>query len=445
MKVAIIGTGYVGLVTGTCLAEMGNTITCVDIDKRKIDMLRDGAIPIYEPGLEDIVKSNFESGRLTFTTDFASAIHNNEVIIIAVGTPPAEDGSADLQHVLKVAETIGQTMKEPKIVVNKSTVPVGTGEKVRASVQKELTKRNLKLNFSVVSNPEFLKEGAAVNDFMKPDRIVIGCDSDEAKQKMQQMYQPFVLNGHRIIFMDIKSAELTKYAANAMLATKISFMNEIARVAEKVGADISAVRQGIGSDARIGFHFIYPGIGYGGSCFPKDVKALVRTARENGIPLEILESVEAVNQSQRKYFVDKISAHFQNNLKGKKFAMWGLSFKPETDDIREAPAIDIIEALVAAGAEVVAFDPIASENMIHHFKLDHPEILKHFKTMDDQYEVLANADALLLITEWKPFRSPDFGKIKQLLKSPVIFDGRNQYDPEQMKISGFTYSCVGRK
>lgn len=444
MKVAVVGTGYVGLVTGTCLAEMGNTITCVDIDKKKIDLLKDGVIPIYEPGLEELVKSNYDSKRLDFTTDISKAIHASDVIIIAVGTPPNEDGSADLKHVLKVAETIGQTMTENKIVVNKSTVPVGTGDKVRSTIAAELVKRNLNIQFSVVSNPEFLKEGAAVNDFMKPDRIVVGCDSDDAQEKMNQMYKPFVLNGHRIIFMDIRSAELTKYAANAMLATKISFMNEISRIAEKVGADVSAIRQGIGSDSRIGFHFIYPGIGYGGSCFPKDVKALVRTGRENNVPMQILEAVEDVNKSQREIFVSKILKHYQNNLKGKKFAIWGLSFKPETDDIREAPAIDIIESLVSAGAEVLAYDPVAAENMLEHFKQNNPKILPMFKVLDDQYEVLAGTDALLLVTEWKPFRSPDFTKIKAALKTPVIFDGRNQYDPEQMRTLGIKYSCIGR-
>jgi UDPglucose 6-dehydrogenase len=444
MSLAVVGTGYVGLVTGTCLAEMGNSVTCVDIDKRKIDMLRDGIIPIYEPGLDDLVKSNALSGRLQFSTDLDGAIEKNDILMIAVGTPPNEDGSADLQHVLNVAKTIGQKMNEHKIVITKSTVPVGTGDKVKATIAAELKKRGSSLTFSVVSNPEFLKEGAAVNDFMKPDRIIVGCEDDEAREKLRQMYQPFVLNGHRVIFMDIRSAELTKYAANGMLATKISFMNEVARVAEKVGADISAVRQGIGSDARIGFHFIYPGIGYGGSCFPKDVKALVRTGRENGLEMQILEAVESVNQSQREFFTQKIERFFTSGLKGKKFAVWGLSFKPETDDIREAPALDIIEHLVQAGATVAAFDPIAIENTKNYLQQQKPHTLTSVHFSDNQYEVLKQADALLLITEWKPFRSPDFAKMKSLMKAAVIFDGRNQYDPEQLRTNGYHYISIGR-
>lgn len=445
MKVAIIGTGYVGLVTGACLAEMGNTITCVDVDKRKIDLLRDGIIPIYEPGLEALVKNNSAAHRLTFTTDIAPAIIENEIIMIAVGTPPNEDGSADLQHVLKVAATIGQHMNSHKIVVTKSTVPVGTADKVKATIAEELKKRGATTTFSVASNPEFLKEGAAVNDFMKPDRIVIGCEDEVAKEKLGRMYHPFVLNGHRVIFMDIRSSELTKYAANAMLATKISFINEISRLAEKVGADISAVRQGIGSDARIGFHFIYPGIGYGGSCFPKDVQALVRTGHENGSHLQILEAVEKVNKSQREFFVHKIKTHYKNNLSGLRFAVWGLSFKPETDDIREAPALDIIDALLAAGAHVVAHDPIAIPHVRAHYEKSQPHMLNEaLQFSGNQYEALKQTDALLLLTEWKPFRSPDFEKMRTLMKAPVIFDGRNQYDPPQMTSLGFTYQSIGR-
>lgn len=450
MSLAIVGTGYVGLVTGTCLAEMGNTVTCVDIDKRKIDLLKDGIIPIYEPGLEDLVKSNAHSRRLQFTTDLISAIINNEILMIAVGTPPNEDGSADLQHVLKVAATVGQHMTNRKIIITKSTVPVGTGDLIKSTVTNELKKRNMNIQFSVVSNPEFLKEGAAVSDFMKPDRIVIGCEDEYAREKLRHMYQPFVLNGHRLIFMDVRSSELTKYAANAMLATKISFMNEMSRVAEHVGADISAIRQGIGSDARIGFHFIYPGIGYGGSCFPKDVKALVRTGRENGLTLKVLEAVEEVNQNQRVFFVDKIKNHYGNNLRGKKFAVWGLSFKPETDDIREAPALNIIESLLKSGAQVQAFDPIAAKNTLEYFKASYPEFLNvnangsAFKIFDNQYDALKDADAMVLITEWKPFRSPDFDKMKALMKAPVIFDGRNQYDPVQLSALGFSYTCIGR-
>jgi UDPglucose 6-dehydrogenase len=439
MKVAVVGTGYVGLVSGTCLAEMGNQITCVDIDEKKVANLKNGIMPIYEPGLDGLVKSNHEAGRLLFTTDIESAIHDSEVVMIAVGTPPQEDGSADLKHVLKVANTIGRTIKGSKVVVTKSTVPVGTGDKVRKEIQSELDKRGVKIDFSVASNPEFLKEGAAVNDFMKPDRIVIGCDTEFAKDALTRMYQPFVLNGHRVIFMDIRSAELTKYAANSLLATKISFMNELSRVAEVVGADMQAVRQGIGSDARIGFHFIYPGIGYGGSCFPKDVNALVNTAREVKLNLSILEAVEAVNQSQRGFFFDKVSRHFKGDLKGKTFAVWGLAFKPETDDIREAPALDIIESLLEAGARVVAFDPIAAEHTKAHFKGK-----DGVRFVNDQYEALTGADALLLITEWKPFRSPDFPRMKSLLKTPLVFDGRNQYEPASMKALGFGYQCIGR-
>jgi UDPglucose 6-dehydrogenase len=439
MKVAVVGTGYVGLVSGTCLAEMGNQVVCVDIDEKKVANLKKGIMPIYEPGLDGLVKSNQEAGRLQFTTSIDTAIHDCEVLMIAVGTPPNEDGSADLKHVLKVANTIGRTMTSSKVVVTKSTVPVGTGEKVRKEVQGELAKRGLDIPFSVASNPEFLKEGAAVNDFMKPDRIVIGCDTDYSRDVLSRMYQPFVLNGHRVIFMDIRSAELTKYAANSMLATKISFMNELARVAEVVGADMQAVRQGIGSDARIGFHFIYPGIGYGGSCFPKDVNALVNTAREVGLNLSILEAVEAVNQSQRPFFVEKINRHFKGDVKGRTFAVWGLAFKPETDDIREAPALDIIDSLLTAGAKVVAFDPIAAEHTREHFKGR-----DGIRFVNDQYEGLAGADALLLITEWKPFRSPDFPRMKALLKNALIFDGRNQYEPATMKALGFGYHCIGR-
>jgi UDPglucose 6-dehydrogenase len=439
MKVAVVGTGYVGLVSGTCLAEMGNQVICVDVDQEKIAKLKNGILPIYEPGLDGLVKSNHDAGRLQFTTDITSAIHDSQVLMIAVGTPPNEDGSADLKHVLKVARTIGQTITSPKVVVTKSTVPVGTGDKVRKEVQAELDKRGVKIDFAVASNPEFLKEGAAVNDFMKPDRIVIGCDTDYAKEVLSSMYQPFLLNGHRVLFMDIRSAELTKYAANSMLATKISFMNELARVAEVVGADMQAVRQGIGSDARIGFHFIYPGIGYGGSCFPKDVNALVNTAREVGVNLSILEAVESVNQSQRLFFIDKINRHFNGDLKGKTFAVWGLAFKPETDDIREAPALDIIENMLNAGAAIVAFDPIAAEHTKAHFKGR-----AGIRFVDDQYDALADADALLLITEWKPFRSPDFPKMKSLLKNALIFDGRNQYEPASMKALGFGYQCIGR-
>jgi UDPglucose 6-dehydrogenase len=449
MKIAVVGTGYVGLASGTCLAEMGNDVTCVDVDANKVAMLKDGVVPIYEPGLEELVQSNAQSGRLTFTTDIQDAIQKNEILMIAVGTPPNEDGSADLQHVLKVADTIGQHMTEPKVIVTKSTVPVGTGDKVKAAIQAALQKRGAQVKFSVASNPEFLKEGAAVNDFMRPDRIVIGCEDDFAKEKLSQMYNPFVLNRHRLIFMDIRSAELTKYAANSMLATKISFMNELSRVAEKVGADMSAIRQGIGSDSRIGLHFIYPGVGYGGSCFPKDVKALTKTAREAGLNLSILEAVEGVNKSQRQFFVEKIRQYFKAELKGRKFAVWGLSFKPETDDIREAPALDVITALLQAGASVAAHDPIAVANTQEYFKTQvgksiSKEQFAALSFSEDQYSVLGAADALILMTEWKPFRSPDFAKMKGLMKAPVIFDGRNQYEPANMKSLDFRYQSIGR-
>lgn len=444
MNIAVVGTGYVGLVTGVCLSEMGNFVTCVDVNEEKIALLNDGIVSIYEPGLDDLVKSNSLSERLKFTTNIKTAVQQNEILMIAVGTPPNEDGSADLQHVLNVAKTIGQTITERKVIITKSTVPVGTGAKVKAAIQEELNKRNLNISFSVVSNPEFLKEGSAVNDFLKPDRIVVGCEDDYAQEKLKQMYQPFVLNGHRVIFMDILSAELTKYAANAMLATKISFMNEISQIAERVGADVAAIRQGIGTDQRIGFHFIYPGIGYGGSCFPKDVKALIRTGRDYGMNMQILEAAENVNQLQRQHFINKIKMQYKNNLTGLQFGVWGLSFKPETDDIREAPAIDVVHALASAGAKILAFDPIAGKNFLTYFKENYPNLVSQLQVVDDQYEALEGSDALILVTEWKPFRSPDFSRIKKLLKAPVIFDGRNQYDPEQMRNMGFDYNCVGR-
>ncbi len=441
MKLAVIGTGYVGLVTGACLADVGNTVTCIDVDEAKIRRLQDGIIPIYEPGLEDVVKTNFAAGRLKFTTQLSGAIAENEILMIAVGTPPNEDGSADLKHVLSVARAVGDSMTERKLVITKSTVPVGTGDKVKAAIQERLSARGMNIQFSIASNPEFLKEGAAVNDFMRPDRIVVGCMDEYARKKIEQLYAPFILNRHPVIFMDIRSAELTKYAANAMLATKISFMNEVARVAEAVGADIKSVRDGIGSDPRIGYHFTYPGVGYGGSCFPKDVKALKQTSHELGLDLAIVDAVERVNMSQRAFFVKKIESHFggTNGIKGRKFAVWGLSFKPETDDIREAPALDVISRLLQAGAQVAAFDPIARDNVREHFGAAHA-----LQICNDQYEPLAQADALLLLTEWKLFRSPDFDRVKSLLKKPVIFDGRNQYSLEQMRDLGFKYFSIGR-
>jgi UDPglucose 6-dehydrogenase len=439
MKLAIVGTGYVGLVTGTCLAETGNQVTCVDIDQNKIERLKDGIIPIYEPGLEPLVKSNFAEKRLHFTTSINDAIDTHELLMIAVGTPPNEDGSADLKHVVAVATAIGKQMKEYKLIVTKSTVPVGTGDLVRKAVQTELDKRGLKIQFSVASNPEFLKEGAAVADFMKPDRIVIGCNDVKGEEILRDLYAPFLRNGHPLIAMDLKSAELCKYASNAMLATKISFMNELSRIAENVGADVIRVRQGMGADKRIGYEFTHAGLGYGGSCFPKDVKALVSTAKQNGLNPVLLDAVEEVNRTQRLRFLDKIKKHFNGKLTGKKIALWGLSFKPETDDIREAPALDLVEEFLDGGAQVAAYDPIAAKNTMDHFK-GRPG----FTTVDHMYEALQGADLLVLCTEWKPFRAPDFEKMKGLMSSAVIFDGRNQYEPETMRELGFKYVCIGR-
>jgi len=439
MKLAVVGTGYVGLVTGTCLAEVGNTVTCVDIDEVKIRNLKDGVLPIYEPGLEPLVKSNFDSGRLTFSTDLASAVAQNDLLMIAVGTPPTEDGSADVGHVLKVARQIGQSMNSHKVIVTKSTVPVGTCDLVKAEVQKALDARGLNLTFSVASNPEFLKEGAAVADFMKPDRIVIGCSDEIAKKTLTKMYSHFVKNGFQLFAMDLRSAELCKYASNAMLATKISFMNELSRVAEGLGADISQVRLGMGADQRIGYQFTHPGIGYAGSCFPKDVKALIATGKRAGFSMTLMDAVEDVNQSQRVRFIEKIRTHFGKNLKGKHFAIWGLSFKPETDDIREAPSIDVVKALIDAGATVAGFDPVAGKHFLKEF-----EGQPQFNLAKGQYEALEKADALVLCTEWKPFRSPDFGRMKTLMRGNAIFDGRNQYDLEVMTEHKFTYYAVGR-
>lgn len=439
MKIAVVGTGYVGLVTGTCLAETGHEVTCIDIDQKKIDLLKDGVIPIYEPGLEPLVKSNYAEKRLHFSTDLNQAVDDHELLMIAVGTPPNEDGSADLQHVLNVASAIGKQMKTYKLIVTKSTVPVGTGDLVRKTVQDELDKRGLKIEFSVASNPEFLKEGAAVADFMKPDRIVIGCNDARGENILRELYAPFLRNGHPLIAMDLKSSELCKYASNAMLATKISFMNELSRIAENVGADVIRVRQGMGADKRIGYEFTHAGLGYGGSCFPKDVKALVSTAKQVGLQPVLLEAVEEVNRTQRLRFIDKIKNHFSGNLTGKKIAVWGLSFKPETDDIREAPALDLIEEFLDAGAEVSGYDPIAAKNTLAHFK-GRPG----FSTVEHMYDALQDADALVLCTEWKPFRAPDFNKIKSLLKTPVIFDGRNQYEPHMMREMGIKYVCIGR-
>ena len=436
MKIAVIGTGYVGLVTGTCFAEVGIEVICIDVDQKKIDNLKKGIMPIYEPGLEEMVLRNMEKERIKFSTNLAESIKGCEVAFIAVGTPPGEDGSADLKYVLAVAREIGQNIDEFCVVVTKSTVPVGTAEKVKSAVQDELTKRNSDLHFAVASNPEFLKEGAAIDDFLKPDRIVIGVESKQAEDMMRKLYKPFLLNGHPIIFMDVPSAEMTKYAANSMLATKISFMNDIANLCEIMGADVNMVRKGIGSDGRIGNKFIYPGIGYGGSCFPKDVKALIKTAKDNGYTMQILESVEAVNDAQKSVLFNKIMKHFDGNIKGKTFAMWGLSFKPKTDDMREAPSLVIIEKLLAAGANVKAYDPIAMKEAKHILG----EQIEYTK---NENNALIDADALLIVTEWPDFRSPDFQVVKKLMRGNAIFDGRNIYDITEMKELGFDYYCIG--
>ncbi|MBP6077640.1 MAG: UDP-glucose/GDP-mannose dehydrogenase family protein [Xanthomonadales bacterium] len=438
MHVTIFGTGYVGLVTGTCLAEVGNKIHCVDIDTRKVDGLNNGLIPIYEPGLEELVLANHKSGRLQFTTDAAAAIRRAEIIFIAVGTPPGEDGSADLSHVLAVARTIGQHLDKPAIIVNKSTVPVGTADRVRAAIAGELAKRGATIAFDVLSNPEFLKEGDAVKDCMRPDRIVIGSDSTHAVERMKVLYAPFNRNHERIVLMDVRSAELTKYAANAMLATKISFMNEIANIAERVGADIEHVRHGIGSDPRIGYSFIYPGAGYGGSCFPKDVQALDRTARQHGYTPRILEAVEAVNDAQKHRVFGLIQQHF-GDVRGKTVAVWGLAFKPNTDDMREAPARVLLAQLWAAGATVRAYDPEAAKEAAHVFGTR-----EDLAICDEPFAALEGADALVIMTEWKEFWSPDFERVRAALKSPVVFDGRNIYDPKSVEAAGLAYYGIGR-
>lgn len=436
MKVVVVGTGYVGLVTGTCFAEVGIQVTCVDIDQQKIERLKKGILPIYEPGLEELVERNTEAGRLTFSTNLSESIQQASVVFIAVGTPPGEDGSADLKYVLGVAREIGEHMNEYCVVVTKSTVPVTTSHKVKETVQEALNKRNVNIPFDVASNPEFLKEGAAVEDFLKPDRIVVGVESKKAEDFMRKLYKPFLLNGHPIIFMDIASAEMTKYAANAMLATKISFMNDIANLCELVGADVNWVRKGIGSDPRIGNKFIYPGIGYGGSCFPKDVKALVKTGLEYGHHLRILQAVEDVNDDQKTVLFHKINKHFNQELAGKKIALWGLSFKPKTDDMREAPSLVLIEKLLAAGATVTAYDPVA----MHETEKVIGNKITYAKA---QYEALDGADALVLATEWPEFRSPDFRLIATKLRNKVIFDGRNIYDADEMKELGIAYYCIG--
>lgn len=438
MKISVVGTGYVGLVSGTCFAEVGNKVVCVDVNSQKIENLKKGIIPIYEPGLEAMVLRNVANKNLSFTTSLAEGIANAEVVFIAVGTPMGDDGSADLQYVLSVAKEIGQTMQKPLVVVNKSTVPVGTAYKVKQTIQQELDKRGENITFDVVSNPEFLKEGKAIQDFMKPDRVVIGADSDWALAKMKTLYSSFFFQNERFITMDIPSAEMTKYAANAMLATKISFMNEIANICERVGADVNKVRIGIGSDTRIGYSFIYPGCGYGGSCFPKDVLALKKTAQEVGYKAQLIEAVDDVNNRQKFVIAQKIIQKYGEDLSGKTFGIWGLSFKPETDDMREAPSIYIIKELIKRGAKIQAYDPKATHEAQSFY-------LKEFdiQYVDSKYEALKNADAMLLLTEWKEFRSPDFEEIALLLKEKVIFDGRNQYNSFNLKEKGFEYVQIG--
>ena len=439
MKITVVGTGYVGLVSGTCLAEVGNDVLCLDVDPEKIRILEEGGIPIYEPGLQDMVRRNVAAGRLHFTTDIERAVRHGTIQFIAVGTPPDEDGSADLQYVLAAARNIGRLMTDYKVIVDKSTVPVGTAAKVKAAVAEELAKRAVDTPYSVVSNPEFLKEGAAVEDFMRPDRIVVGAEEEQAIHLMRALYAPFQRNHERLIITDVKSAELTKYAANAMLATRISFMNELANLAEVLGADIEMVRQGIGSDPRIGYHFLYPGCGYGGSCFPKDVKALIKTAADDAnITLKVLTAVEEANDQQKHILSTKIKARF-GDLKGKHFALWGLAFKPNTDDMRDAPSRELIADLFAAGATVTAYDPVAMHETQRIFG-DEPRL----KYAENPMGALDSADALVIATEWKEFRSPDFEAIKQTLKNPVIFDGRNLYDPKLVRSLGIEYFAIGR-
>jgi UDPglucose 6-dehydrogenase len=439
LKVTVVGTGYVGLVTGACLSEMGNHVVCLDVDERKIRILNDGGIPIHEPGLKEIVQRNVAAGRLQFTTDVAAAVAHGTLQFIGVGTPPDEDGSADLQYVLAAATNIGRHMTDYKVVVDKSTVPVGTADKVREAIRAALAARGVEVDFSVVSNPEFLKEGAAVEDCMRPDRIVVGADDERAILLMRALYTPFMRNHDRLLAMDVRSAEFTKYAANAMLATRISFMNELSRLAERVGADIEAVRKGIGSDPRIGTHFLYPGTGYGGSCFPKDVKALIHTGRENGVELGVLVAVEQANERQKHVLVDKIVERFGEDLSGRRFALWGLAFKPNTDDMREAPSRVIVAELLRRGATLCAYDPVAMDEA-RRVLGDSPRL----GFAANQREALDGADALVIVTEWKEFRNPDFDAIKAALKQPVIVDGRNLYDPKLVRGMGIEYLAIGR-
>jgi UDPglucose 6-dehydrogenase len=436
MKIAIVGTGYVGLVSGACFAEMGTEVYCVDVDKDKIEKLRQGIIPIYEPGLEDMVQRNAQSGRLKFTTDLADCINDVEVVFSAVGTPPDEDGSADLRYVLEVARQIGRLMNKYLLVVTKSTVPVGTAEKVKEAIRNELRERNEDIPFDIASNPEFLKEGAAIKDFMSPDRVVVGVESEEAEKLMSKLYRPFLLNNFRVIFMDVASAEMTKYAANSMLATRISFMNDIANLCELVGADVNMVRKGIGTDSRIGTHFLYPGCGYGGSCFPKDVKALVRTAAQLGYPMRVLEAVEEVNEIQKTILFRKLSDRFEHNLKGRRIALWGLAFKPDTDDMREAPSVALIDRLLEAGCIVRTYDPVA----MNEAKRRYDDRIYYAR---DIYDAVVEADALIVVTEWKEFRLPSWTAIRKLMNRPLVLDGRNIYDAAEMREQGFTYNCIG--
>ena len=436
MKISVIGTGYVGLVTGTCFAEVGIDTTCIDIDSKKIENLRKGISPIYEPGLDSMIERNILKNHLYFSTDLVSCLTEAEVVFIAVGTPPDEDGSADLKYVIDVAKSIGKYMQEYLLVVTKSTVPVGTANKVREAIEEEQHKRGVSIDFDVASNPEFLKEGAAIDDFMKPDRIVIGVESKKAEEILRRLYKPFTLNGHQIIFMNIASAEMTKYVANSMLATRISFMNDVANLCEIMGADVGMVRKGIASDTRIGSKFLYPGIGYGGSCFPKDVKALIKTADQNGYSMRVLQAVEEVNDYQKQVLFNKILTYFKRDLKGKTIAMWGLAFKPLTDDMREAPSLNLIKLLNEAGCLIKAYDPAAMVEAKRH--LDDT-----IEYATDPYDAVENADCLVLVTEWNEFRFPDWIRIKSLLKQPVVFDGRNVYDVNEMKANGFDYICIG--
>ena len=436
MKIAIVGTGYVGLVTGTCFSEMGVDVTCVDVQESKIENLKKGIIPIYEPGLEDMVHRNYTAGRLKFTTNLTDCLDEVEVVFSAVGTPPDEDGSADLSYVLTVARTIGRTMNKYVLVVTKSTVPVGTAQKVKCAIQEELDKRNVKIEFDVASNPEFLKEGDAVDDFMKPDRVVVGVESEKAKLMMERLYKPFMMNNYRLIFTDIPSAEMIKYAANSMLATRISFMNDIANLCELVGADVNMVRKGIGSDSRIGSKFLYPGCGYGGSCFPKDVKALIKTAEKHGYEMKVLNAVESVNEKQKSVLFNKLFKHYKGALQGKKIALWGLAFKPETDDMREAPALVLIDRLVEAGASVKVYDPIAMNECKRR-------IGDKVVYATDMYDAVLDADALLLVTEWKEFRMPSWGVVKKTMRQAVVVDGRNIYEKSELQELEFEYYSIG--